>query len=62
MRETISQENEVILKDERIVVPSELRTDMKKRLHVAHIVYDSMMRRSRETIFWNAPRYETNGR
>ena len=52
VRDTLSQENGVILKGERIVIPSELRTDMKKRLHAAHLGDDSMMRRARETIFW----------
>ena len=35
------------------MIPSELRTDMKKRLHAAHLGYDNMMRRARETIFWH---------
>ena len=29
-----------------------LRPEMKRRLHAAHMGYDSMMARARETIFW----------
>ena len=29
-----------------------MRNDMKKRLHSAHMGYDSMMRRARDVIFW----------
>ena len=34
------------------MIPSELLTDMKKCRHAAHLGYDSMMRRARETTFW----------
>ena len=53
VRDTLNQENGVILKGERIVILSELRTDIKKRLHAAHLGYENMMRRARETIVWS---------
>ena len=34
------------------MIPMSLRPEMKRRLHAAHMGYDSMMARARETIFW----------
>ena len=52
IRDVLSHQDDVILKGERILIPSVLRCDMKKRLHAAHLGYDSMMRRARNTIYW----------
>ena len=52
IRDTLSCQDGIILKAERIVIPKNLRNDMKKRLHSAHLGYDNMMRRARITIFW----------
>ena len=52
LRDTLSHEDGVILKGERVVIPVSLRPEMKRRLHAAHMGYDSMMVRARETIFW----------
>ena len=52
VRDTLSHEDGVILKGERVVIPVSLRPEMKRRLHAAHMGYDSMMARARETIFW----------
>ena len=51
-RDTLSHDDGIIVKGERILVPKILRKDMKRRLHVAHLGYDSMMRRARRTIYW----------
>ena len=58
VRHTLSQEDVVILKGERIVIPKSLRDITKKRLHSAHLGYDSMMRRARDTVFWPAMSHE----
>ncbi|KAI8737276.1 retrovirus related pol protein [Biomphalaria glabrata] len=50
--DTLGLSNGVILKGERIVIPFSMRQEMKKNLHTAHIAYDGMMRRPRQTIFW----------
>ena len=52
MRDTLSIQDGIILKGERIVIPKSLRKDMKNRLHSAHMGLDSMMRRARQAIFW----------
>ena len=43
----------IILKGESILIPKAFRKDMKERLHMAHLGYDSMMRRARGKIFWH---------
>ena len=52
VRDTLSHEDGVVLKGERVVIPMSLRPEMTRRLHAAHMAYDSMMARARETIFW----------
>lgn len=54
MRDVLSYDTKtgIIVKGEAMVIPKELRSDMKKRLHAAHMLYDSMMRRARGLIFW----------
>ncbi|XP_062614646.1 uncharacterized protein K02A2.6-like [Saccostrea cucullata] len=51
-RDTLSFEDGLILKGEAIVIPKTLRSEMKIRLHKAHLGYDSMIRRARGVIFW----------
>ena len=38
----LSHHDGIILKGERILIPFTLRSEMKKRLHSAHLGYDSM--------------------
>ena len=52
IRDTLSFDNYVIMKGERIFIPKCLRLFMKARLHAAHTGADSMIRRAKETIFW----------
>ena len=49
---TLSRQDGIILKGERILIPFTLRSEMKKRLHSAHLGYDSMLRRARELLYW----------
>ena len=51
-RDTLGYENGLILKAERVVIPKVLRPDMMRCLHAAHLGYESMLRRARESIFW----------
>ena len=60
MRDTLSIQDGIILKGERIVIPKSLRKDMKNRLHSAHMGLDSMMRRARHILAWNGQRNKTN--
>ena len=54
VRDTLSHQDGVILKGERIVFPKSLRDITKTRLRSSHQGYDSMMRRARNTVFWPA--------
>lgn len=52
MRESLSVVDGIVMRGETIVIPPSLRSDMKSRLHSAHLGYQSMLRRARATIFW----------
>jgi hypothetical protein len=41
----------LMLKRQAVIIPKSLRKEMKTRLHKAHFGYDSMIRRTRGTIF-----------
>ena len=45
-------EGGVIFKSQIIVIQMALRSEMKRRLHAVHIGYDSLIARTRDTIFW----------
>ena len=42
----------MLVKGEAIIIPSELRASIKKRLHSAHLGCESMKRRARGIVFW----------
>jgi len=48
----LSHHDGIILKGERILIPFTLRSEMKKRLHSAHLGYDSMLRGAQELLYW----------
>ena len=52
IRDTLSFQDGIILKGERIVIPASLRAQTKKQLHASHLGYDSMMRHARDTVYW----------
>ena len=52
VRDTLTTHDGLIMKGEREWIPSELRSQMKAHLHLAHLGYDSMIQRARDTIFW----------
>ena len=58
VRDTLSHQDGVILKGERIMILKTLRDITKKRLHSAHLGYDSMMGHARDTVFWPAMSHE----
>ncbi|XP_064635755.1 uncharacterized protein K02A2.6-like [Lineus longissimus] len=51
-RDSLSCESGIILKGEAILIPSDLRGDIKQRLHYAHLGLNSMLRRARGLVFW----------
>ena len=52
IRDTLGEQDGILLKGERVIIPRTLRRKTKETLHAAHLGYDSMMRRARETVFW----------
>ena len=52
LRDTLSCEDGLILKGERILIPKSLRKEILQQLHSAHLGLDSMLRRARATVFW----------
>ena len=52
IRDTLSVEDELIVKGERVLIPKSLRKEIKDKLHAAHMATDSMIRRARRTVFW----------
>ena len=52
MRDILSYEDGIILKGEAILIPSALQGDITKRLHSAHMGYNSMIRRARSLVYW----------
>ena len=51
-RDTLSHDNGLIVKGERIFIHFPARAQIKAQLHSAHLGYDSMLRRARDTMFW----------
>ena len=52
IRDTLSVEDELIVKGERVLIPKSLRKEIKEKLHAAHMATESMLRRARRTVFW----------
>jgi len=49
--DTLSHDNGLIVKGERIFIPFPARAQIKAQLHSAHLGYDRMLRRARDTMF-----------
>ena len=52
MSDELTYEDGLLMKGERIIIPRALRKEIETKLHAAHLGYDSMMRRARDTIYW----------
>ena len=51
-REDLSVENGLILKGQRILIPSKLRADMLDLIHQGHLGTEKCLLRAKECIFW----------
>ena len=51
-RDTLSIENGLIVKGERLFIPKPLRKNTVNKLHAAHMGLDSMLRRAKDTVYW----------
>ena len=52
IRDDLSYVHNLILKDQRIVVPNVLRQEMKETLHTGHSGIERCKRRARDTLYW----------
>ena len=52
LRDTLSVQNGVIVKGERILIPYTLQKSILRKLPYAYLGLDSMLRRARNTVFW----------
>ena len=51
-RDELGLQNNLIIKGERIVVPSSMRQEMLKLLHIGHPGIQTIKDRARESLFW----------
>ena len=51
-REELTVVDGLVLKGQRIVIPSKLRQSCLRRLHIAHMGINKTQRRARQSIFW----------
>ena len=52
IRDELSIQDGIIFRGERVVVPTSLRTEMKRAVHQAHLGTESCLRRARECLYW----------
>jgi len=51
-RDELSVQDGTVLRGERVVIPSSMRADMKRRIHAGHLGLNSCLRRARDVVFW----------
>jgi len=51
-RDELSVQDGIVLRGERVVIPSSMRADMKRRIHAGHLGINSCLRRARDVVFW----------
>ncbi|RUS91936.1 hypothetical protein EGW08_000338 [Elysia chlorotica] len=51
-RDELTVQDGIILRGDRIVIPSSLRQDLKAKVHAGHHGINSCLRRARDLIFW----------
>ena len=52
IRDELSIQDGIIFRGERVVVPTSLRTEMKRAVHQAHLGTERCLRRARECLYW----------
>ena len=51
-RDELTVQDGIILRGDRIVIPTAMRKEMKQKLHSGHLGINSSLRRARDLIFW----------
>ena len=52
-KEEITLQNRVIFKGERVVIPFQMRAELKRKLHSSHLGVQACQRRAREAFYWS---------
>ena len=52
MQDELTLQDGLIFKANAVVIPKNLRADMKVRIHSSHLGTESCLRRARECIYW----------
>lgn len=52
IRDELSLQDGIIFRGERIVVPTNMRKEMKETLHSSHLGIESTLRHARDCLFW----------
>ena len=52
LRDTLSCEDGIVLKGERVLIPKSLHHEILQQFHSAHLGLESMLRRARASVFW----------
>ena len=51
-RHSISVQNNLLIKDSKIIIPSKLREDILNRVHDGHLGISKFRARARESVYW----------
>ncbi|XP_046863366.1 uncharacterized protein LOC124457124 [Xenia sp. Carnegie-2017] len=51
-RETLSVQDDLLFKGDRVIIPESLRTDMLKAIHPRHFGSESCKRRAQDCLYW----------
>ena len=51
-RDEISKIHGILLKNERIIIPNSLRTEMLKKIHAGHMGIEKSKKRARDILYW----------
>ena len=51
-RDEITTQDGLLLRGERLIIPTSMRRDMLEKIHAGHIGINSCLRRARDLIFW----------
>ncbi|XP_046862423.1 uncharacterized protein K02A2.6-like [Xenia sp. Carnegie-2017] len=51
-KETLSVQDDLLFKGDRVIIPESLRTDMLKAIHQGHFGSESFKRRAQECLYW----------
>ncbi|RXN17139.1 Transposon Ty3-G Gag-Pol poly [Labeo rohita] len=52
IREELSEQDGVIFRGERALIPAKLRTETMERIHASHLGIESCLRRARDCVYW----------